>query len=334
VRRSPWEEAISTPGRTAGIVLDDPSLFTSLYRRMLLIRRFEEAVQALFLKGEVYGTTHLCSGQEAVAVGVASVLEPNDRVAATYRGHGHAIALGVDQQAFLDELLGRSTGINGGRAGSMNVTAPQNRLLGCYGIVGGSIAAAVGAALTLKRAGGVAVAYFGDGATNQGYFPECLNFAQVMKLPVLFVCENNLYGEFTPYAEVTAGMILDRPRTFGIRAEQVDGMAVWAVRAAAAQALEHVRSGAGPAFIEALTYRYVGHSRSDPAKYRPPGELERWQERDPLGLTREALLSSGVGEEELAALETEVEQEVEEMRARALSAPWPDPAVPVTEFAP
>src|SRR5881396_2951645 len=154
----------------------DAAVGLELYRRMLVIRGAEDRIQSLFLRGEVYGTTHLYSGQEAVAIGFASVLEDRDRVAATYRGHGHALALGVDPQKLMDEMLGRSTGVNGGRAGSMNVTSPQDGLIGCFGIVGGSIAAATGAALALRRTGGVAVAYFGDGAVNQGYFFECLNF--------------------------------------------------------------------------------------------------------------------------------------------------------------
>ena len=164
-------------------VLDDLDLYRDIYRQMLLIRGFEDLVQSLFLAGEVYGTTHLYSGQEAIATGVASVLEERDRVAATYRGHGHALAVGVDPQALLDEMLGRETGVNGGRAGSMNINSPADRLIGSFGIVGGSIAAATGAALALKRTtGGVAVAYFGDGAMNQGYVFECLNFCQVFKL--------------------------------------------------------------------------------------------------------------------------------------------------------
>ena len=164
-------------------VLDDLDLYTRIYRQMLLIRGFEDLVQSLFLAGEVYGTTHLYSGQEAIATGVASVLDERDRVAATYRGHGHALAVGVDPQALLDEMLGRESGVNGGRAGSMNINSPGDRLIGSFGIVGGSIAAATGAALALKRTtGGVAVAYFGDGAMNQGYVFECLNFAQVFQL--------------------------------------------------------------------------------------------------------------------------------------------------------
>src|SRR5689334_42966 len=208
---------------------------------MRLIRGFEDLVQSLFLKGEVYGTTHLYSGQEAVATGVAGLPEDRDRVAATYRGHGHALALGVDPQALLDEMLGRATGINGGRAGSMNVTSPSDRLIGSFGIVGGSIAAATGAALALKRSGGVAVAFFGDGATNQGYFFECLNFCKVLSLPIVLVCENNGYGEYTPFEEVTAGPILARAQSMDVPAEQVDGMAVWETHAAAGRAAAHAR---------------------------------------------------------------------------------------------
>ena len=164
---------------------------------MHLIRGFEDRVQSLFLKGHVHGTTHLCSGQEATEVGVASMLRDGDRVGGTYRGHGHALALGLEPQKLMDELLGRATGVCGGRAGSMNVIDPEHGLLGCYGIVGGSIAAATGAALALRGTGNVAVAFFGDGAVNQAYFYECLNFAKVFSLPALYVCENNVYGEYT-----------------------------------------------------------------------------------------------------------------------------------------
>ena len=231
---------------TSARVLDDIELYTRIYRQMLLIRGFEELVQSLFLKGEVYGTTHLYSGQEAVATGVASLLEERDRVAATYRGHGHALALGVDPQALLDEMLGRATGVNGGRAGSMNVTSPADRLIGSFGIVGGSIAAATGAALALSRTtGGVAVAYFGDGAMNQGYVYECLNFAQVLKLPLVLVCENNGYGEYTAFRSVTAGEIRARAEVMEVPAETVDGMSVWVVREAAARAVAHARAGKG-----------------------------------------------------------------------------------------
>jgi TPP-dependent pyruvate/acetoin dehydrogenase alpha subunit len=310
--------------RPATGVLDDLDLYARLYRQMLLIRGFEELVQSLFLKGEVYGTTHLYCGQEAVATGVASLLEERDRVAATYRGHGHALALGVDPQKLLDEMLARESGINGGRAGSMNVTSPADRLIGSFGIVGGSIAAATGAALALERTtGGVAVAYFGDGAMNQGYVFECLNFCQVLRLPLVLVCENNGYGEYTPFRSVTAGEIRARAEVMDVPAETVDGMSVWTVRDAAARALAHARGGNGPAFVEALTYRFVGHSRSDPGAYRPEGELDEWRTRDPIAVLRAQLEVEGVNAAGLDELERETADELEQMRERGLAAPFP-----------
>jgi acetoin:2,6-dichlorophenolindophenol oxidoreductase subunit alpha len=309
--------------RTTG-VLKDLDLYTNIYRQMLLIRGFEELVQSLFLQGEVYGTTHLYSGQEAVATAIASLLEERDRVAATYRGHGHALALGVDPQKLLDEMLARESGINGGRAGSMNVNSPGDRLIGSFGIVGGSIAAATGAALALKRTtGGVAVAYFGDGAMNQGYVFECLNFCQVLKLPLLLVCENNGYGEYTPFRSVTAGEIRARAEVMEVPAETIDGMSVWTVREAAARALTHVREGNGPAFVEALTYRFVGHSRSDPGAYRPEGELDDWMGRDPIVVLRAQLEAEGVDAARLVELERDSAEELERMREHGLAAPFP-----------
>ena len=198
-----------------------------LFEKMYLIRTFEETVQSLFQKGEIVGTTHLYSGQEAVAVGFASALKAQDLVAATYRGHGHALATGVTAQALMDEMLGRITGVCGGRSGSMNVIDLKNRLIGCFGIIGGSIGAATGAAISLARKNGVAIAFFGDGAINQAYFYECLNFAAVRKLPVIFVCENNLYGEYTPWEDVTAGAIRARAQALEVKSETIDGNDVW-----------------------------------------------------------------------------------------------------------
>jgi acetoin:2,6-dichlorophenolindophenol oxidoreductase subunit alpha len=313
-------------------VAAEMELYVELYRRMLLIRGFEDLVQSLFLAGEVYGTTHLYSGQEAVAIGVASLLEDRDRVAATYRGHGHALALGVDPQALLDEMLARATGINGGRAGSMNVTSPADRLIGSFGIVGGSIAAATGAALGLKRTtGGVAVAYFGDGAMNQGYVFECLNFAQVQKLPLVLVCENNGYGEYTPFRAVTAGEIRARAEVMNVPAETIDGMSVWIVREAAERALAHARAGNGPFFIEAITYRYVGHSRSDPGAYRPAGELDEWRTRDPIVRLRAQLEAEGLDAGRLDEVEHDMTAELDRMRERGLGAPFPG-ELRATEF--
>ena len=309
--------------QTAGL-LDDLELYRAIYSRMLLIRGFEDLVQSLFLRGEVYGTTHLYSGQEAVATGVASLLEERDRVAATYRGHGHALALGVDPQQLLDEMLARQSGINGGRAGSMNVNSPKDRLIGSFGIVGGSIAAATGAALALKKTtGGVAVAFFGDGAMNQGYVFECLNFCQVLTLPLVLVCENNGYGEYTAFRSVTAGEIRARAEVMGVPAETIDGMSVWTVRDAAARALAHARGGNGPAFVEALTYRFVGHSRSDPGAYRPAGELDEWRLRDPIVVLRAQLEAEGVDAAHIDELERESAEELERMRERGLAAPFP-----------
>jgi len=305
-------------------VLDDLELYTRLYRQMLMIRGFEDLVQSLFLKGEIYGTTHLYSGQEAIATGVASLLDDRDRVAATYRGHGHALALGVDPQKLLDEMLGRESGINGGRAGSMNVNSLDDRLIGSFGIVGGSIAAATGAALALKRtSGGVAVAYFGDGAMNQGYVFECLNFCQVLKLPLVLLCENNGYGEYTSFRSVTAGEIRARAEVMDVPAETIDGMSVWTVRDAAARALAHARAGDGPAFIEAITYRFVGHSRSDPGAYRPEGELDEWKARDPIVLLRAQLEADGIDAGRLDDVARETSEQLDRMRAAGLAAPFP-----------
>jgi TPP-dependent pyruvate/acetoin dehydrogenase alpha subunit len=321
--------AATKPARAAGEQLAQG---LELFRRMVLIRRFEDTVQSLFQRGEIHGTTHLYSGQEAVAVGVSSVLGAEDRVAGTYRGHGHALAIGVDPQALLDEMLGRASGVCGGRAGSMNVIDLKNRLLGCYGIIGGSIASATGAAVALRRTGGVAVAYFGDGTTNQGYFHECLNFAKVLGLPVVYVCENNLYGEFTPYEQVTAGKIEDRPAAMEIPSVTVDGNDVWTVQAAARDAVERARAGGGPSFIQAMTYRFVGHSRSDPGKYRKPGELDAWRERDPLKLARATLSDKhGAATEALDDVEREVDEQIERMIEAGLAAPYPAPGA-VREF--
>jgi TPP-dependent pyruvate/acetoin dehydrogenase alpha subunit len=298
-----------------------------LYSRMLLIREFEGEIHRLFLKGEVHGTTHLSSGQEAVPVGVCSSMNADDYIAGTYRGHGHALAKGTDPEALVAEMLGRVTGVCGGRAGSMNVIDIPHGLVGCFGIVGGSIAAATGAAVSAKRQGKVAAAFFGDGATNQGYFHECLNMAKVLDLPAVFVCENNFYGEFTPMAAVTAGgSIAARASAFAIPSQVVDGNDLWAVRDAARDAVDRARSGGGPTLLECQTYRHYGHSKSDPGAYRPEGELEQWKLRDPLILTRARLIADGVPEQDIDAIETTTRDGLDKAVERALAAPYPDPA--------
>ena len=304
------------------------------YGRMLLIRLFEQEMHRLFLKGEVHGTTHLAAGQEAIPVGVCQVLRPDDYLAGTYRGHGHALAKGATAEGMVAEMLGRATGTCGGRSGSMNVIDRSIGLVGCYGIVGGSIAAATGAALSARNQGRVAAAFFGDGATNQAYFFECLNFAKVLELPLVLVCENNWYGEFTPMQKVTAGAdIARRAEPFDVPARVVDGNDLWAVVEAATEAVDRARSGGGPTLLECQTYRHYGHSKSDPAKYRPPGELEHWKERDPLLVARQRLLGEGVTADAVDAVEQATRDEMAAAVEAALAAPYPDPAVKATEFA-
>jgi TPP-dependent pyruvate/acetoin dehydrogenase alpha subunit len=294
-----------------------------LYERMLRIRLLEDAVHRLFLNNEIEGTTHLYQGQEAVAVGVCDVLEPGDTVAATYRGHGAALALGVDQARLLAEFLGRSTGTNGGRGGSMNVIDLEHNLIGCFGIVGGSIAAATGAGLAaqLSTDGSIAVAFFGDGATNQAYFHECLNFAGIRKLPIVYVCENNLYGEWSSMFHVTAVPDLAaRAAAYGMPGLTVDGNDVLAVREVASVAADRARSGEGPTLIEAKTYRHKGHSRVDPGTYRPKDEVDQWLARDPIPRLAERLADARASE-----IRERLERELEESLAAARSAPFPSP---------
>jgi TPP-dependent pyruvate/acetoin dehydrogenase alpha subunit len=304
------------------------------YARMLLIRQFETAIHRLFLKGEVHGTTHLYAGQEAVAVGVCMALNPDDYVTGTYRGHGHALAKGTPPETLIAEMLGRETGVCGGRAGSMNVIDLEHGLVGCYGIVGGSIAAALGAGLSAKRQGRVSVCFFGDGATNQGYFHECLNMAAIQRLPVVFVCENNLYAEFTPMAAATAGAdIAGRAGSYGLPSAVVDGNDLWAVHAAAADAVQRARGGDGPTLLECKTYRHYGHSKSDPAPYRTNEEVQRWLERDPLKIARARLQEQGMTEEQIAASEEPINALIEHAIESALAAAYPDPEFQAaTEF--
>jgi acetoin:2,6-dichlorophenolindophenol oxidoreductase subunit alpha len=318
------------------LATEAPAAYLERYGLMQLIRRFETELQRLFLAGEVHGTTHLSAGQEAVPVGVCSALERGDYLAGTYRGHGHALAKGTNPDALLAEMLGRASGVCGGRAGSMNVIDLEHGLVGCFGIVGGSLAAATGAALAARRQGRVAVALFGDGATNQAYFHECLNFAEVLSLPAVFVCENNFYGEFTPMMKVTAGGdIAARAAAYRIPARTVDGNNLWAVRAAALEAVQRARSGSGPTLLECQTYRHHGHSKADPARYRPPEEVERWRARDPLTIARDRLLELGVAEADLGDVEEAARKRIDRAVETALAAPYPDPAAErATEFAP
>ncbi len=304
----------------------DEESFLGAYRTMLLIRKLELATQRAFEKGQVHGTTHLCIGQEAVPVGVCAALEPTDQVVGTYRGHGLALAKGTDPAALFAEMMGRVGGTCGGRSGSMNIIDRSVGLMGCYGIVGGSIGAVIGLGLAARTADRVAVAHFGDGAVNQAYFAECLNFAAVYDLPVVFVCENNRYGEFTPMEAVTAGGDLARrAAVFEIETAQVDGNDVRAVRAAAEVAVQRARAGAGPSFLECATYRHLGHSRSDPGTYRPEEEVKAWKERDPLDYARRHMTAMfGLDEEAIAKIDAGVDAEVQSALEAALAQPYPE----------
>lgn len=311
---------------SAKVTVGESAWLLDAYRRMCEIRLFEEGMQSLFLKGEIHGTTHLSAGQEAVPVGVCAALEPDDYAAGTYRGHGHALAKGTGLRELAAEMLGRSSGVCGGRAGSMNVIDRQHGLVGCFGIIGGSAGAGVGAALAGKRQGRVAVAFFGDGATNHGYLHECLNFAKVHSLPLVFVCENNLYGEFTPWLQVTAGGdIAGRVAAYGMPASKIDGNDVLAVHAAAAEAVSRAREQHEPSFLECLTYRHYGHSRSDPATYRSEQELASWKERDPLIVTQASLRELGTPDEHVAAAAEQARENVAAALQAAREAPFPDP---------
>lgn len=296
-------------------------------RTMLLIRRFEDKVQQLFLQGLIPGTTHLCQGQEAVSVGALSAISPADYLTITYRGHGQALARGVDPETAFAELMGRETGVCKGRGGSMHLTDFSRGLIGSFAIVGAGLPVALGAAMSAKLRGttSVALTFFGDGATNIGTFHESLNMASVWKAPVVFICENNLYGEYSPVRATTpVDDLAVRATAYAIPGVTVDGNDVDAVYAATRAAVERARSGDGPTLLECKTYRYSGHSRTDPAKYRQPGELDAWKARDPIKRLGEALAAEGVmSVAEQDAMLQEVQDLINVAAERAAAAPWP-----------
>jgi pyruvate dehydrogenase E1 component alpha subunit len=298
-----------------------------LYGDMVLIRHFEEQVQMLFTQSLVPGTTHLAQGQEAIAVGFAAALRPDDYSTYTYRGHHHALARGMDPQAAIAEIMGKATGVNHGKGGSMHLTDKKLGLYGSFAIVGAGLPVAVGLgrAAQLRKDGRVSVTFFGDGATNIGAFHEALNLAAVWKAPVIFVCENNLYGEYSPLRRTTpVDDLAVRATSYAMRSQIVDGNDVNAVYEAASEAIRLAREGEGPSFLECKTYRHRGHSRSDPAKYRPEEEVKAWLARDPLKIARRYLVESGHSEEELDRIDAEVERTIEEAVEQAKAAPAPD----------
>jgi pyruvate dehydrogenase E1 component alpha subunit len=283
----------------------DAATLLGWYEQMALIRATEKAAHDLFLRGLVKGTTHLAAGHEAVAVGASAALRPDDYVFATYRGHHHAIARGASPEACLAELMQRRTGVCRAKGGSMHLTRADRGMLGSYAIVGAHLPMANGAAWSARLRGTsqVAVAFFGDGATNIGAFHEALNLAAVWRLPVVFVCENNRYMEYTAIGSVTSvpNPAADRAAANGMPGVLVDGNDVVAVRDAVAEAVVRARSGGGPTVVEALTYRHFGHSRTDPGTYRPAEEVEAWLARDPLLVVRRRLLEHGTPEADVDA---------------------------------
>ena len=298
-----------------------------LYRAMYECRVLEQRAYDLFMQNLVKGTSHLALGQEAVAAGFGAAMRDDDYTFCTYRGHNHTYVRGVSMTAILGELMGRACGLLRGKGGSMHLTSVEHGAMGSYAIIGAHLPIAAGAAWSAqyRGTGQVSVCFFGDGTTNIGAFHEALNFAVIWKLPVVFVCENNLYMEYTPIGEVTAveHPAADRASAYGLEPIIIDGNDVDVVYAAAVAALGRARKGEGPSLIEAKTYRHGGHSRADPGKYRPDEELKAWLARDPIPLYRQRLISLGIDEASLGAIESETEAAVDAATEEARNSPPP-----------
>jgi pyruvate dehydrogenase E1 component alpha subunit len=307
-----------------------------MYRIMVECRSFELRAQELFFEGLVRGTTHLGVGQEAVAAGFAAAMRDDDYTFATYRGHNHALARGTAMGPLYAELFGRASGLLGGKGGSMHITDVAHHMMGSYAIVGAHLPIALGAAWSAqyRKSGQVAVCFFGDGTTNIGAFHESLNMAAVWKAPVVFVCENNQYMEYTPIGAVTAvpRPAADRASAYGLEPLVVDGNDADAVFDVAQRVLGKARSGDGPSLVEAVTYRHGGHSRADPGTYRPDEEVAAWKARDPIPALRARLIEDGVGEAELDAVDEAAKAAVAAGEAEARAAPEPSSAVLETQL--
>jgi acetoin:2,6-dichlorophenolindophenol oxidoreductase subunit alpha len=299
----------------------------ALYRQMVRMRKFETRAYDLFMENLVKGTSHLSLGQEAIAAAFGEAMEAHDYTFATYRGHAHTLARGTSMTGVMGELLGRSCGVLSGKGGSMHLTDVSHGVMGSYAIVGAHLTIALGAAWSAQYRGErrVAVAFFGDGTTNIGAFHESLNLAAVWKLPVVFVCENNLYMEYTPIGSVTAvaNPAADRASAYGLDSIIVDGNDADAMYLTARESLERARKGGGPSLIEARTYRSSGHSRADPGKYRPDAEVAAWKRYDPIVLYRTRLVAGGVSEADIDAIEETADGDVETATVNAKASPAP-----------
>jgi len=300
---------------------------SELYRLQLELRYCEKRAYDLFLQNLIKGTSHLSLGQEAIAAAFGVAMRPDDWTFCTYRGHAHTLARGASMEGVLGELMGRQCGLLGGKGGSMHLTDVAKGAMGSYAIIGAHLPVAAGAAWSAQYRGTeqVSVCFFGDGTTNIGALHEALNFAAVWKLPVIFVCENNLYMEYTPIADVTAvpSPAGDRASAYGLEKIVIDGNDADVVYRTAQKAYEKARAGGGPSLIECLTYRHSGHSRADPAKYRPEGELEKWKERDPIKIYRERLKQFGVNDDVIAKIDADVKRVVDEATEACKAAPNP-----------
>jgi acetoin:2,6-dichlorophenolindophenol oxidoreductase subunit alpha len=315
-------------GAAAGINDDiGEEMRLTMFRMQVEIRESEQRAFDLFLQNLVKGTSHLSLGQEAVATGFAAAMKPGDLSFCTYRGHAHTLARGVPIEQVLGELMQRDNGLMRGKGGSMHLTSVEHGVMGSYAIIGAHLPIACGAAWRAQYKGSkeVAVCFFGDGTTNIGAFHEALNFAAVWKLPVVFVCENNLYMEYTPIGDVTAveHPAAGRAPAYGLEQIVIDGQDADAVYRAARAAYDKARAGGGPSLIECMTYRYSGHSRADPAKYRPEGELDKWLKRDPVKIYRERLIQFGVAENVIAGIEADVKRRIDEATEKCKAAPPP-----------
>jgi TPP-dependent pyruvate/acetoin dehydrogenase alpha subunit len=319
----------------ATVVAPDTETRLGLYRTMQECRLFEARAQELFFEGLVRGTTHLGVGQEAVAAGFAAAMNDDDYTFATYRGHNHALSRGAPMGPLYAELFGRANGLMGGKGGSMHITDVGHHMMGSYAIVGAHLPIALGAAWSAqyRKSGQVAVCFFGDGTTNIGAFHEALNMAVVWKAPVAFVCENNLYMEYTPIGAVTAvpRPAADRAAAYGLEAIVVDGNDVEAVYEEARRVIARARAGDGPSLVEAITYRHGGHSRADPGKYRPDDEVEAWKARDPIPAQRARLVAAGVDEASLDLIDEETRAKVADAEAFARAGAEPSPKVIETQ---
>jgi len=294
-----------------------------LYRHMQACRVMEQRAYDLFMQNLIKGTSHLALGQEAIAAGFGLAMRDDDYTFCTYRGHNHTLVRGVSMTAILGELMGRECGLLSGKGGSMHLMDVEKGVMGSYAIIGAHMPIAAGAAWSAqyRDSGQVAVCFFGDGTTNIGAFHEALNFAVIWDLPVIFVCENNLYMEYTPIGDVTSveNPAADRASAYGLERVVIDGNDVDVVYAVASKAIERARGGKGPSLIEALTYRHGGHSRADPGKYRPDEEVAAWKLRDPLKIYRARMLENGIDESDIKAIEDQQSERVDRAEETAKS---------------